>query len=224
MGISECVMRNLTRGARERHVDLSSWASMTGDQQDAIRRALKKEVETFGKTDSEITETLMAMLVAFYRQPTIVIMSSSGQVPKDFVPFQLPGGSALRFKDSPVTILMIHWEGQEGERSHFDLVVELRIPPNPPMEPVNLPIPVVPRKPNRNDRRREESQRIQISKDYVKIPYEYRSWTPEVRRNWFDTHPPGTLWTTGQKKLRKEARNDCIATIGSGSGSKLVAL
>ena len=97
-------------------------------------------------------------------------------------------------------------------------------PPNPLMEPVNLPIPVVPRKPNRNDCRREVSQRIQRSTDYVKIPYEYRSWTPEVRRNWFDTHPTGTLWTTGQKKLRKEARDDCIATIGSGSGSELVAL
>ena len=135
MGVSECLMRDLTKGARERNVDLSNWALMEVEQQDAFRRALKKVVETFGKPDTEVTETLMAMLVAFYRQP-VVIISSSGQEPKDFVPPKLPVGSVPRFGDSPVTILMIHWEGYEGGRSHFDLVVELRIFPNLPIEHV----------------------------------------------------------------------------------------
>ena len=234
MGVSECLMRDLTKGARERNVDLAYWELMEVVQQDAFRRSLKKVIETFGKPETEVTETVMAMLVAFYRQP-IMIISSSIQEPKHFVPAKLPVGSVPRYGDSQVTILMIHWEGQDGGRNHFDLVVELRIPPNPPMEPVlepELPVncPIEPmvtpigRKRNQNDRKREESQRIHNSVDYIRIPFEFRRWTPEVRRNWFDTHPMGTLWTTGQKKLRKEARDDCMATIGSGSGSKLVAL
>ena len=61
----------------------------------------------------------------------------------------------------------------------------------------------------------------------LRIPtgYEFRSWTPEGRRNWFDSHAPGTLWTIGQRKLKKEAVKECMLTrIGSGSSSNLVAL
>ena len=110
------------------------------------------------------------------------------------------------------------------------LVVELRISPNLPIEPVlepELPVQMVvtmPRKRNRNDRRREQSRRVQTSKDYVKIPFNFNSWTPEVKRNWFDSHAPETLWTKGQKKLKKEVVKDCILTVGSGSGINPVAL
>ena len=110
------------------------------------------------------------------------------------------------------------------------LVVELQISPNLPIEPVlepELPVQMVvtmPRKRNRNDRRREQSRRVQTSKDYVKIPFNFNSWTPEVKRNWFDSHAPETLWTKGQKKLKKEVVKDCILTVGSGSGINPVAL
>ena len=103
MGASECLIRDLTGGARERHVDLSRWTLMEVEQQNAMRRALKWMVATFRRPDTEITETLMAMVVAFYRQPVVTI-SSSGQAPKDFVLYELPLGSVPRFRDSPVTI------------------------------------------------------------------------------------------------------------------------
>ena len=70
LGVSECLMRDLTTGARERNVDLANWALMAVEQQVAFRRTLKKVVETFGKQDTEATETVMAMWVAFYRQLT----------------------------------------------------------------------------------------------------------------------------------------------------------
>ena len=74
---SDEFMVTLLRGLWKYNVRSSPWKTCgfgnlnvddRADQQDAMRRALRTEVTNFRKPDTEITETLMAMVVAFYRQ------------------------------------------------------------------------------------------------------------------------------------------------------------
>lgn len=150
--------------------------------------------------------------------------------------------SVPRFKDSPVTILMVHWEGGKDEtkkslrlswwsncvsRPFLFYVSRMSVAINAPLVPketekteqkaqvVNDPV-TTKKKRTRNERKNDQSQRARESPNYVKIPDDFKGWTQEAKSQWFKNQPLETPWTRGQKKLKKEAgkeARDSITTV-----------
>ena len=139
LGASEGVLRELCKGARERNKDLSKWDLLTKETKAAMTRALEKQVKEYAKRKTMANETIIAMVVAYFRMP-VAIVSLGGKKTQVFQLYKLPSGAKFRFEDSTLTIPMVHYEVE----SHFDLIVNIvprRAPPVvdlPPSVPVLL--------------------------------------------------------------------------------------
>ena len=127
LGASVGVLQELCKEARERNKDLSKWDLLTEETKAAMTRALKKQVKEYAKRDTMANETIIAMVVAYFRMP-VAIVSSCGKKTQVFQLYKLPSGAKFCFEDSTLTIPMVHYEAE----SHFDLIVNIvprRAPP-----------------------------------------------------------------------------------------------